>query len=84
MGTALIATSTDIILELSVRAIIGASIALVLLLVIGSAFRRNDKVKQLLFLLVVGIVLCASSVLFATALVHIRQGDTFVITGAHV
>lgn len=81
MGTALIATSTDIILELSARAIMGASIALILLLVVGSAFRRNDKAKQLLFLLIVGIVLCASSVLLATALVHIQQGDAFFITG---
>lgn len=73
MGTALIATSTDIILELSTRAIIGASLALVFLFIIASAFRHNEKAKQLIFLLIIGVILCASSVLLTTALFYIQQ-----------
>lgn len=82
MGTAIFATSTDIILELSARAIIGASIALLFILLLGNAFKHSKKAKQILFILVVGVVLCASSVLLTTAFVYMRQVTDIFYMGA--
>lgn len=73
MGTAVFATTTSLISDVSSRAIIGASIALLLVLILSSTFKHNDKVKKVLFLIVVGIVLCTSSVLLTTAYFHIND-----------
>ena len=82
MGTAIFATSTDIILELSARAIIGASVALLFILLLGGAFKHSAKAKQILFILVIGVVLCASSVLLTTALVYMQQTTDVFYMGA--
>jgi len=65
-------TSTEI-LNLSTRAIIGASISLVLLFVITSLFRKNVQLQRLLFIIVLAVILFATTVLFTTALIHIQD-----------
>ena len=49
MWALLVDSAGSSILELSIRAIIGAIVALFILLLLASVFRRNEEIKQYAF-----------------------------------
>ena len=53
---------------LSIRTIFGAFIAIILLLLATTLFRKYKNIQEILFVLLVGIVLLATTVLVTTAL----------------
>lgn len=73
MGTEFFATINSGVIELSIRAIVGASLALFMLFVITALFRQNEELKKLLFLLIVAVVVFASTILIATAMLHLQD-----------
>jgi hypothetical protein len=76
MGTANFAIANSIITDLSYRAVVGATVVLFLLLLLTVLIRHNERLKQVLFLLVVATILFASTVLFTTAIVHLQDTAT--------
>jgi hypothetical protein len=77
----LLDTAGSSILELSARAIAGAVVSLFILLLLANIFKRNEDVKQYIFVLVLAVVLLASTILFMTALVHIQDATLVLAKG---
>lgn len=73
MGTVSFAITNSIITDLSYKAIVSATIAIFLALLFTVVFRRNEFVRQIMFVVVAGSVIFASTVLFTTAYIHLRQ-----------
>lgn len=73
MGTASFALANSIITDLSYRAIMSATVAIFFVLLFTILFRRNEFAKQIMFVLLVAIVITASTVLFTTAYFHLQQ-----------
>jgi hypothetical protein len=82
MWDLLIDSAGTSILELSARAVIGATVALFMLFVIMGVFKRNETIKQYVFVLALTVILIASSILFITALVHMQ--DTVLVFNSGV
>ena len=53
---------------LSIRTIFGACIAIALLLVATALFRKYKDVQEVIFVLLIGVIVLASTVLITTAL----------------
>lgn len=68
MGTAYFASTNDIVTALSVRAVVGAMLALFLIILATALFRRADNTKELLYTLIAGVVISTTIVLLITSL----------------
>lgn len=73
MGTVIFATASSSIIELSMRAIMGASLALFVLFVLTALFKQNEEIKKLLYVLIVAMVIFTSTILVATAIVRVQD-----------
>jgi hypothetical protein len=72
MGDFLVAGTNSTIVEFSSRAIFGAVAALFVLFLLNSLF-KNSEVKKYLFILVIAVILLATTVLFVSALATVRE-----------
>lgn len=73
MGTAFLATASSTVTDISARTIVGTALALIVLLVMFSFFRQYPRVRYIIFILIVIFILTATSILFTTALTHVRS-----------
>lgn len=77
MGTAFQATASSAVVALCAKAIIGAVLAILLLLIIVSLFKKDAGLKKVVFIVLVTIITISSTVLFVTAL-NATQGDSII------
>jgi len=73
MGISFLAYASSNVTDLSSRAVVGATVAIILLLLLAATLRQDRRLKRILFGLIVVVVLAASSVLFVTALSHVKD-----------
>jgi hypothetical protein len=73
MGDLLVAGTNSTIVDLSSRAIFGATVTLFVLLLLNALFKKNAEVKKYLFVLTIAVILFATTVLLVTALVNIQD-----------
>ena len=73
MGTAFFAIANSTVTDISTRTVVGTALALIILLVIFSFFRQNPRIRYTAFILIVIFILAATSILFITALNHVRS-----------
>lgn len=80
MGTAIFALASNTVIELNTRAIIGAALMTVIIILAIAYFRHNQNVVKLLFLLFIVTVAISTGILFVTALDHVNT-ITYVSLG---
>lgn len=73
MSTNWLATINNIFIELSTRAVLNASLAIFVLLLLVMYFGDKKDMRQYLFLLLTAVVLFTSSVLIATAFSNLNS-----------
>ena len=83
MGTAFQATASSAVVALCAKAIIGATIAVLLLLIIANLVKKDAGLKKLIFIVLVAVITIASTILFVTAL-NATQGYTISLDGLGV
>lgn len=74
---AYLAITSNSIENLSLRAIVGAIIAVLLLILIFNIF-KNDEIKRIAYILIVAVILLSSTVLATLAIAHM-QGSLWVV-----
>ncbi|MEI6237323.1 MAG: hypothetical protein WCP03_01845 [Candidatus Saccharibacteria bacterium] len=72
MGTEFTASATSSVIVLCTRAIIGAIVAVFLILMLNSLLKRSNDFKRILFITLVTVILLTSTILFMTALNSIQ------------
>jgi len=78
MGAVFMLADSISVSSLSIRAVGGTIVAILFLLLIAALFKRNNELKRIIFILMVAMILFASTFLFMTALNHIQDGTSIV------
>jgi Ca2+/Na+ antiporter len=71
MGNYLAMTSNSIE-NLSLRAIVGAVIAILFLILIFNIF-KNQEIKRIAYILILAVIILSSAVLATTAITHMQE-----------
>jgi multidrug transporter EmrE-like cation transporter len=72
MGTEFTASASSSVIVLCTRAIIGAIVAVFLILMLNSLLKHSSDFKRILFIILVSVILLTSTILFMTALNNIQ------------
>jgi hypothetical protein len=84
MGIDYFAAASNTVTDLSIRAIVGTAAILILLLMLTSIFRKNNRVKLTLFALIIAIIVLVTIILLATALDNIQQPIASALMGGAI
>jgi hypothetical protein len=61
------------ILNVSIRTISGSLVAIFILLLLATVFKRHEDVRQYIFVVILAVIFLTSTLLFMTALVHLQN-----------
>lgn len=81
MGTILFAATNDIVTSVSIRALFGGFIVLLLALPLLAVLKPQKYLRQMLYFIIIGIILLTSSVIFSATLAHINNEPKFSMQG---
>lgn len=73
MGTVGLEPASQIVADLSIRAVLAALVLIIFLIIFTSAVRKNQSAKVIIFITLVSIVAVVSTILCTTAYLHLQD-----------
>lgn len=73
MGTAFLASASVNVVELSTKAVVGAAVITIIVILAITYLRNNKRAISILYIVLMTALIAASAVLFTLALQHINS-----------